>query len=218
MSYLITTPLPAELSILSKTLKKSWSHTTDKCEDLPFIHFPEKNIFLTLGGHGKVDMALKTQFWCQKLSIKSGVMCVGSAGSLSTSSQPGDVIIAETTIEHDVKNLFLKKELPSFAIHSRWKDLISQHPLPPRFSWGSLASGDEDVLAPERRSELQLKTGAMAVAWEGAGAARACLFLKIPFCEVRGITDASGTSIQHDFTKNLNHVMLEISQWILKIF
>jgi adenosylhomocysteine nucleosidase len=50
---------------------------------------------------------------------------------------------------------------------------------------------------------LQSLTGAIAVAWEGAGGARACRFSGVPFLEIRGITDSAGHSAPTDFEENL---------------
>jgi nucleoside phosphorylase len=59
-----------------------------------------------------------------------------------------------------------------------------------------IASGDEDIVTIERAAELHTQTGAVAVAWEGAGVARACLFSQIPYLEIRGITDTADLLLQ----------------------
>ena len=87
----------------------------------------------------------------------------------------------------------------------------------PTIQRGAIASGDEDILTAERRLEVQKYTTARAVAWEGAGAARACAFLKIPFCEIRAITDDSSTDLKQDFTKNLNLAMLNLANWLMLV-
>ena len=48
-----------------------------------------------------------------------------------------------------------------------------------------------------------LRTGALAVAWEGAGGARACHFSGIPFLEIRGITDSADSDAASDFRATL---------------
>jgi adenosylhomocysteine nucleosidase len=62
-----------------------------------------------------------------------------------------------------------------------------------------------------RKNELRAKTGAIAVAWEGAGAARACTFSNLPFAEIRGITDSANQNTRNDFFKNLRLVMSNLA-------
>jgi len=69
----------------------------------------------------------------------------------------------------------------------------------------------------ERSHAIQQRTGAFAVAWEGAGGARACQFSQVPFVEIRGITDNANQRAAADFTKNLEaaqqNVATVITQW-----
>jgi adenosylhomocysteine nucleosidase len=70
--------------------------------------------------------------------------------------------------------------------------------------FGSIASGDEDVVDTARRQAIQEVTGALAVAWEGAGGARASQFNGLPFVEIRGITDSADSTAATDFESNLS--------------
>src|SRR5207302_4504673 len=53
--------------------------------------------------------------------------------------------------------------------------------------------------SPARAAELQEATGALCVAWEGAGAARAARFSGLHFLEVRAITDGANHTAAVDF-------------------
>jgi adenosylhomocysteine nucleosidase len=77
-------------------------------------------------------------------------------------------------------------------------------------------SGDEDVVDPARAAELAKATGASCVAWEGAGAARAAHFSRLPFLELRVITDSANQSAADDFHTNLEHAMPNLAQVLLK--
>jgi adenosylhomocysteine nucleosidase len=81
-----------------------------------------------------------------------------------------------------------------------------------------VASGDEDVVDAARRRALHQKTEALAVAWEGAGGARACAFSCVPFVEIRGVTDEADHSAPADFQKNLkmamSNVAVLITSWV----
>ncbi len=213
MRKLFLTPLKAEFSILSHAFQKKWKHENLQIGSHAAILFPEANICLAVGGLGKVDMAIKTQFWLSNLPDCQMMACVGSAGNLTKSLDMGDVVVASKTIEHDFKQVFFKKSLPEFAMGEAWRDFLK---LPQKqIHHVAIASGDEDVLSQERRDEIYRLTDAHAVAWEGAGAARACAFLKIPFCEIRAITDDPSTNLKQDFTKNLNHAMGHLAQWLI---
>ena len=74
-----------------------------------------------------------------------------------------------------------------------------------------VASGDEDIVDDQRRATLQLATCALAVAWEGAGGARACGFSGVPFLEVRGITDNADDAGVADFKANVAVAMRNIA-------
>ncbi len=216
MSYLLLTPLRAEYAILANFFKEKWSCQTIHKASQEALYFSEPNIYLAIGGHGKVEMALKTQFWIIQLADCQGVICTGSAGSLNSSLGVGDIIVGSKTIEHDYKQLFIKTSLPEFSTAEEWK-IKFKDKISPRARWGVIASGDEDVLSPERRKAIYDLTLADAVAWEGAGAGRASVFLKKPFCEVRAITDNLQTDIKQDFTKNLNQAMLNLGQWLVSV-
>ena len=81
--------------------------------------------------------------------------------------------------------------------------------------FGTVASGDEDIVDKVRKKNLHQATGAIAVAWEGAGGARACRFNDVPFVEVRGITDAADESASSDFEENLAAAMGNIASFII---
>ncbi|NJM05021.1 5'-methylthioadenosine/S-adenosylhomocysteine nucleosidase [Candidatus Gracilibacteria bacterium] len=63
----------------------------------------------------------------------------------------------------------------------------------------------------ERGVALHKATNARAVAWEGAGGARACLFSDTPFIELRGITDTADHQASGDFAAHLALAMANIA-------
>ncbi len=220
MRKFLLTPLKAEFSILSHAFQQQWKHESLQIQSHTALYFPQVDLYLAVGGLGKVDMALKTQFWLSQIPDCKLMACVGAAGSLDSCLKVGDIVVASKTVEHDFKQLFFKKPLPEFPMGSAWTDVLqlSQYPY---IHHAPIASGDEDILSVERRRELLDLTGAQAVAWEGAGAARACAFLNIPYCEIRGITDDVSSdlssSLKQDFTKNLNHSLLKVAEWLLLV-
>ena len=74
--------------------------------------------------------------------------------------------------------------------------------------FGKVASGDEDIIERIRAQELNTLTGALAVAWEGAGGARASCFMGIPHLEIRGLTDIADNDAPIVFDENLKLITL----------
>lgn len=195
---LVLTPLPLECEELRKNLS------------------PADDFRVLTGGHGKVEFAIKTMAFIREFRPKR-VVCAGAAGALKANVKPLDVVIATQTIEHDFNLKFIQRPLPAFAgdalaIQSLQK---SQYSFPVHF--GPVASGDEDVVDDVRAREIAIKTSALAVAWEGAGGARACLHERISFLEVRGITDFAGTNAISEFRKNLAPAMERVAQVIKQL-
>jgi adenosylhomocysteine nucleosidase len=149
-----------------------------------------EDVLLAVGGHGKVQFALTSLHLIQKHSPHL-VICAGACGALAPRLKVADVVAATTTIEHDYKLRFVKRPLPAFDGERR---VLEQ--LKTKTSWrnfklhlGPIASGDEDVVDAGMAADLHARTGALAVAWEGAGGARACRLAKVPFLELRAVTD-----------------------------
>jgi adenosylhomocysteine nucleosidase len=106
------------------------------------------------------------------------------------------VVVAEKIVEHDFKSQFQKQV--THAVHMENVDLIrKQAPLDRlRVHFGSIASGDEDIVSAQRRLEVHNQTQALAAAWEGAGGARACRFFKKHYTEIRGISDTASQPLE----------------------
>ncbi len=80
--------------------------------------------------------------------------------------------------------------------------------------FGAVASGDEDITGAERSSALYASTGALVVAWEGAGGARACEFSQVPFVEVRAVTDTADQDAPSDYDANLEVAMSNLAAFL----
>jgi nucleoside phosphorylase len=77
--------------------------------------------------------------------------------------------------------------------------------------FGKIASGDEDIFERSGAEELHNHTNALAVAWEGAGGARATRFMGIPYLEIRGLTDVADNEAPVIFDENLKVIMPRIA-------
>jgi adenosylhomocysteine nucleosidase len=165
--------------------------------------FQAPRIVCALGGLGKAQFGIQTQLLLSHFQGIARVLCVGAAGALSAEVRVFDVVVADATVEHDFHVRFTNRPQPLFKGDA---GLLSRLRMAPSAGFavhfGLIASGDEDVACSVRGTELRNRTGALAVAWEGAGGARAAALNGIPFAEVRGITDVVGTPAI-DFRANI---------------
>lgn len=206
---LLLTPLTVEYDALVAALGLPLTPTT-----VGSVHVRSgAQIAVATGGHGKVQFALTTQHLARELSPRL-VICAGACGALDPALSPLDVVIATETLEHDYRLRFVKKPLPAFSGHA--ESLARAQAL--RFGFplhlGKIASGDEDIIETERAAELRAQTGAIAVAWEGAGGARAARFQKTDFLEIRAVTDTADAHAPGQFAQNIAAGMAHVAQVI----
>jgi adenosylhomocysteine nucleosidase len=224
MKILTMVPIQPEIDFLLQACAEKGFHTrTSMIGKLPVVHLPELDVTLACGGLGKVQFAVQTQHLLDVCPGWDLVICAGAAGALVDGLSVGDVVVATETVEHDIHNKFGKPLLPKFsgaeAVVSALRSVL---PLSSSFQvhFGPIASGDEDVVDTDRRRMLHGRTGALAVAWEGAGGARACHFSGVSFVEIRGITDRADSDAASDFEGNLGsaiaNVATLITSWLHK--
>jgi adenosylhomocysteine nucleosidase len=215
MTLLVMTPLDEEFSFLTNALR-ALGHRSGATQIGPIRleTFEELNLSVAHGGHGKTQMAVQTRFLLDALPMVQWVVCVGAAGAISNELAVGDVVVADQTVEHDYTLKFVTRPLPSFPGDP---GMLSRLETIPGISgsgiyFGIMASGDEDVIDVDRGARLAADTGAIAVAWEGAGAARASKLTAVPFVEIRGITDTANHTAPADFETNLEVAMINIAK------
>jgi adenosylhomocysteine nucleosidase len=219
-STLIVTPLQKELDFfLSSCARQGLRAENYAIGRLPVARLPALGLTLARGGGGKVQFAVQTQHLLDAHPGWELVICAGAAGGLADELATGDVVVATTTIEHDYSNKFSQRPRPRFdgapgAIASLRQAASALDAFQVHF--GAVASGDEDVVNDERRQALRQLTGALAVAWEGAGGARACAFSNVPYVEMRGVTDAANHDAPADFEANLEVAMGNIATLVLR--
>ena len=187
---------------------------------LPVCEIADLHLWLAVGGHGKTQFGVQTQHLLDLIPQVSLVICAGAAGGIDPTVQIGDVIIATHTIEHDFTNRFVKRPLPSFnGSPEHLEKLKALQPYSEDFHvhFGAIASGDEDIIDTARADEVRLSTGALAVAWEGAGGARAARFMGIPYVEIRGLTDVADHDAPAVFDENVKIIMPRIAVIVAKL-
>src|SRR5262245_58949040 len=207
MTILFVAPLQAELELFTQSLHdQGYTATPISIGRIAAQHFPTLDMTDARGGHGKTQFGVQTQHLLDHINNVDAVVCVGAAGALADDLAIGDLVLATETVEHDYTERFSGHPLPRFAGNAALLGELRRlplHSLPFTVHFGVVASGDEDVVELERAAALRQATEACAVAWEGAGGGRACLFTGVPFVELRGITDTADHNAPAAFETNL---------------
>lgn len=225
IKYLVGTPLKLELkSLIDGIHKRKIQLSQVQLNGSTFYYSKSHSWMLTRCEIGKVDYALSAYQKVQTLkdcNVKlKGFVCAGIAGSLDPRLNIGDVVIGERTIEHDFKSIFLNHRPPEFPNSQVLSDIFVKTQKTARafaLLKGSIASGDEDVLDTKRALKLRQSTLAQAVAWEGAGGARACIKLGLPYLEVRAISDHCQNINSADFKNNITLALDSIAQILIEL-
>lgn len=217
---LLLTPLKVERKAFVESLEAhGLTFTMGQVGSLPIYRNEQYGLIVAQGGHGKVQFGIQTQFLLGSISGIKRIFCVGAAGGLGKELKIGDVVIADQVVEHDYRVRFFKQELPRHFCDKEVASRLIKSGVGKEFAvyQGLIASGDEDVIDPHRAEEIYQQTGAMAVAWEGAGGARVGAFNKISYCELRGITDLPLEEKQIDFNIQVEVIMKNISSLFVSV-
>jgi adenosylhomocysteine nucleosidase len=185
---------------------------------------------LTVARIGKVAAATTTTALIHHFG-PTGIIFTGVAGAASASVGVGDVVVAETLLQHDLdaSPLFPRYEVPLTGI-ARFR---TDRPMTARLAAaadaalakarrdggqaghlhrGLIISGDqfigETVAVARLRRELP---DALAIEMEGAAAAQVCNDYGVPFATFRTISDAADDTAHVDFPAFLRDVARHFS-------
>ncbi len=217
MTTLIVTPLVEELDALVCGLARHGAVAEERPVGLlPARFVPSLDLLVAHGGHGKAQFGVQTRYLLDHLRPPMQVLCVGAAGALVRELSIGDVVVATETHEHDYHLRFVRRPQPRFPGQPALLAQLRHVPEPASCAvrFGVMASDDEDVVDRERGIELCDRTGAIAVAWEGAGGARACALSETPFVELRGVTDTADHDAPAEFEANLGLAMANVAEFV----
>jgi len=221
MKILTVIPTQEELDFfVQECVERGLPIETSALGQILITRLPSLGLTVAQGGLGKAEFAVQTQYLIDSGGGWAVVICAGAAGALDDRLAIGDVVIGTPTIEYDIRNKFGKPLLPQFNSAESIVEDFRRMKLEDnsfKLHFGAIASGDEDIVDVGRRREVRELTGALANAWEGAGGARASYFSRLPFVEIRGISDSADETAAHDFEKNLRmtmrNVAIVITEW-----
>ena len=181
---------------------------------------PSLDMVVAIGGHGKTQFAIQTQYLMNRRPDAHGFLCVGAAGSLTDSLKLGDIVVGTHSVEHDDKLRFVSWPSPCHdadaTLLQEFRETVRTDTFRFRVHFGPIASRDEDIVDPVRAQEVRAATDALCVAWEGSGGARAACFNGLRFLEVRCITDGADSDAAVSFHENLVHVVPNVAELIIR--
>jgi len=184
-----------------------------------------RRVAVAMTGVGKVNAAITTTLLYEHFR-PSEVLFTGIAGGLNPDLEPGDIVIAAKTVQHDygtltaagmtlkgARNPIRRDRNPVFfpadprlleaalAAKERVKlDAIetATGKRTPRIVAGTVATGDVFVASPAKRKALHEKLGADAVEMEGAAVAQVCWQWRVPCLVIRSISDQADENAMRD--------------------
>jgi adenosylhomocysteine nucleosidase len=177
-------------------------------------------------GVGKVNAAMTTALLLERFA-PAAVIFTGIAGALAPGLEPGDVVVGERLVQHDLvhhgeagpvlrsvrspvdgtENPIVLASSPELLALAREAapalDGAVAEGRPPRVTFGTIATGDSFVGSRVRQQQLRALTTADAIEMEGAAVAQVCRELKVPFLIVRGLSDRAGDGARDEMQRNL---------------
>ncbi len=182
-----------------------------------------KNVVLALSGMGKVNASMTTTYVIQQYHPQK-IIFSGIAGGLSLNLEPGDIVIGEKTVQHDlvtwtndtlipfeIYNPTNGEAVPLFheadslllsvannAIHKVNLNTIKtiHGDRNPKILIGTIACGDAFIASSIKGKELIDKFGADAAEMEGAAIAQVCKQFEVPVIIIRSISDKADEEAQ----------------------
>jgi adenosylhomocysteine nucleosidase len=189
-----------------------------------------RSVVVAATGVGKVNAAMTTALLIERFS-PAAVIFTGVAGALDPELQPGDVVVAEKLVQHD-----LVRHTEQGAVLRSVRNPVSGTPNPisleanpallalarqaaprarlepvetgarrraPRVSFGTIVTGDSFVGSLTKKTALRDELGGRAVEMEGAAVAQVCYQHGVPFLVVRGLSDRAGNEARSEAQRYL---------------
>lgn len=162
-------------------------------------------------GIGKVNAAVCAQILADDFNVDK-VINVGIAGGIGENVEPGDVVIADNLVQHDIDT-------------SAFGDPIGQIPRLDTFDFkcdaelinlaksaaenlsgnksftGRIVTGDQFIADTGKIRWLKDQFNALACEMEGGSIAHVCYLNNIPFVVIRSISDNANTGAHMDYEK-----------------
>lgn len=197
---------------------------------------------VTLARIGKVAAAATASALIHVFDVDA-IVFTGVAGGVHADVQVGDIVVAETLLQHDLdaSPLFPRFEVPLLdksrfaaaaglsnalalaceAFLADQGDALQNHfaVVRPRVHRGLVVSGDRFVSSHDELHALRaVLPDALAVEMEGAAIAQVCFEYGVPCAVVRTISDTADAAAPASFTEFLTAIAATYSSGILSRF
>ena len=213
-----------ELEVLLKDMK---NQKEVKRNDLNFYEGDlwGQHVVAVVSGVGKVNAASCTQILSSEFNVKS-LINIGVAGGVSKDIYPGDIVIGDTYVQHDVDaSVFGDKigQIPRMDVYdfkadekllNLAKEAAKNVPEVKTYV-GRIVSGDQFIADSNKVKSLDEEFNAKAVEMESAAIAQVAYLNKIPFVIIRSISDNANNGAHMDY-KEFIPVGVKNSTSILK--
>lgn len=208
----IIVAMDEELSVIQQDLQQSQRILRAQMEFHRGLYFGHP-VVAVVCGVGKVNAALCTQILISEFHVQR-IINIGSAGGIAPELQPGDVVIADTLIQHDMDVSPLGLPLgqiyrcPYFDFPTdeqlRQQALAAAPKLVNRqILVGRIATGDQFIADPQQARFIHEHFQALACEMESASIAQVCALNERPFICVRSISDNANSGAHMDFEEFL---------------
>ena len=176
-----------------------------------------REVVCVLSRIGKVAAATTATALVERFGVRA-IVFTGVAGGLAPGVHVGDVVVADSFLQHDldVSPLFPRYEVPLYGtsrfdtdgpLTQRLVAAVGTALPGVRLHRGLVASGDRFVsTSAESRVLQQALPQALAVELEGAAIAQVCRDYGVPYAAVRTISDRADDAAHGDFTRFVQQV------------
>ncbi len=156
------------------------------------------DICLARCGIGKVHAALCAQGMILTWGV-SAVLNIGVAGALVPSLQIGDIVIADSAVQHDMDTTPIGDPLGMISginivhipcdpgLSGLLKEAAEEAGI--RTERAAVATGDQFIVGVDKKSFLADTFGAAACDMEGGAIAQCCYEMQVPYAAIRAISD-----------------------------
>lgn len=183
-----------------------------------------KEIVAVICGIGKVNAAVCTQLLISVFNVNR-VINIGVAGGVREDINPGDIVISDSLVQHDVDATAFGDpagQIPRMdtlyfnadpLLIGLFKDACTNVKSHKTFI-GRIATGDQFIADVDKIRWINGTFNALACEMEGGSIAQVCHINEIPFIVIRSISDNANSGAHMDFEK-FKGIAIENSSIIL---
>lgn len=206
----IIVAMQEELEVILQSLDKT---STQERAGMQFHigHYAGRPVVAVICGIGKVNAALCTQILISEFAVQQ-VINLGVAGGLGLDVKPGDIVIGDSLVQHDMDVTVFdlpKGQIPRLDVFD-----FKAHPVLLQAAIeasktistqahfvGRIVTGDQFVASPDAAKRLHEDFQALACEMESASIAHVCHVNATPFVCIRSISDNANSGAHMDFAE-----------------